>query len=488
MISDVVRTRFAPSPTGFLHVGGARTALFNYLFSKRYNGEFVLRIEDTDLERSTKESEDQLLRTLKWLNLKWDEGPIVGGPYGPYRQSERLDLYQKRAYELVKIDKAYEAYIYPEEMEEIKSQLLSVGKPPHYTYELISEYNTPERINEYKEKGLNPVIFLKMPQKDYQINDLIKGEVIFKKGAIGDFIILRSNGVPTYNFAVVVDDIAMKITHVIRGDDHLSNTLRQVAIYEAFSAEIPEFAHVSMILGPDGKKLSKRHGATSVEEFIKKGILPEALVNYLALLGWSHPEGKEIMDIEEIIFNFSLDRVSSSPAIFDEAKLKWMNGQYLHSKSIEEIYSLAEPFIIESNLLTKEQYEVNKTWIMKAIETIITSVETLSEIPDAISVFLKDITPNLGDQEFLDYFNKDGVREAITLFYEYTQETDKWDTEMITENLKKAIKEAKPQKKAFYMALRKILTDSFHGPDLVNTIYLIGRNRIIQRLERVVQV
>jgi nondiscriminating glutamyl-tRNA synthetase len=436
MISDVVRTRFAPSPTGFLHVGGARTALFNYLFSKRYNGEFILRIEDTDLERSTKESEDQLLRTLKWLDLKWDEGPIVGGPYGPYRQSERLDLYQTKAYELVNNDRAYEAYIYPEEMEEIKSQLLSVGKPPHYTYELISKYNTQERINEYKEKGLKPVVFLKMPQKDYQINDLIKGEVVFKKGAIGDFIILRSNGVPTYNFAVVVDDIAMKITHVIRGDDHLSNTLRQVAIYEAFSAEIPEFAHVSMILGPDGKKLSKRHGATSVEEFIKKGILPEALVNYLALLGWSHPEGKEIMDIEEIIFNFSLDRVSSSPAIFDEAKLKWMNGQYLHSKSIEEIYSLAEPFIIESNLLTKEQYEVNKTWIMKAIETIITSVETLSEIPDAISVFLKDITPNLGDQEFLDYFNKDGVREAITLFYEYTQETDKWDTEMITENLK----------------------------------------------------
>jgi glutamyl-tRNA synthetase, bacterial family len=255
MISDVVRTRFAPSPTGFLHVGGARTALFNYLFSKRYNGEFILRIEDTDLERSTKESEDQLLRTLKWLDLKWDEGPIVGGPYGPYRQSERLDLYQTKAYELVNNDRAYEAYIYPEEMEEIKSQLLSVGKPPHYTYELISKYNTQERINEYKEKGLKPVVFLKMPQKDYQINDLIKGEVVFKKGAIGDFIILRSNGVPTYNFAVVVDDIAMKITHVIRGDDHLSNTLRQVAIYEAFSAEIPEFAHVSMILGPDGKKI-----------------------------------------------------------------------------------------------------------------------------------------------------------------------------------------------------------------------------------------
>jgi len=488
MISDVVRTRFAPSPTGFLHVGGARTALFNYLFAKRYYGKFVLRIEDTDLERSTKESEEQLLRTLKWLNLGWDEGPIVGGPYGPYRQSERLELYQNKAYELVQKGKAYESYIYPEEMEEIKNKLLSEGKPPHYTYELISRFNTQERVNEYKEKGLRPVIFLRMPQKEYKINDLIKGEVVFKKGAIGDFIILRSNGVPTYNFAVVVDDIAMKITHVIRGDDHLSNTLRQVAIYEAFSAEIPEFAHVSMILGPDGKKLSKRHGATSVEEFIKKGILPEALVNYLSLLGWSHPEGKEIMDIDEIISNFSLDRVSSSPAIFDEAKLKWMNGQYLRNKDIEEIYKLAEPFVIESNLLTEEEYEKDKKWVVKALETVITSIETLSEIPEAISIFLKDVTPNLNDEEFLIYFNKSGVRKAIILFYEHTKRSDKWDTEVITENLKKAMKEANPQKKSFYMALRKILTDSFHGPDLVNTIYLIGRERILQRLERVIHI
>ena len=489
MISaNIVRTRFAPSPTGYLHVGGARTALFNYLFSKKNKGKFILRIEDTDVERSTKESENQLLNTLKWLNLEWDEGPIVDGPYKPYRQSERLDLYQNKAYELIEKGEAYEAYIYPEEIEEIKNRLLSESKPPHYSYDLISKYNTPQRIREYNDKGLKPVIFLKMPQKDYEIDDKIKGKVVFKKGSIGDFIILRSNGIPIYNFAVVVDDIEMKITHVIRGDDHLSNTLRQLAIYEAFNVEPPVFAHVSMILGPDGKKLSKRHGATSVEEFINKGFLPEAMVNYLALLGWSHPEGKEILSMDEIIENFGLERLSSSPAIFDENKLKWMNGQYLRKKSIEDIYDLAAPFVIKSNLLTEEQYYLNKKWVLKAIEIIISSVDTLSEIPNELSVFVKDFVPDINDSQFLEYYNKKGVKEAIRLVYQFFQEDDEWEVEKITENIKRAMKEAKPEKKPFYMALRKVLTDSFHGPDLVNTIFLIGRNRIIERLEIVLQV
>ncbi len=488
MISNTVRTRFAPSPTGYLHVGGARTALFNYLFSKKNEGKFILRIEDTDIERSTKESEDQLINTLKWLNLNWDEGPLIGGDYKPYRQSERLEIYQQKAKELIEKGKAYEAYISPEEIEEVKNQLISEGKPPHYSYDLISKYNTEERIEQYNNKGLKPVIFLKMPQKDYELDDKIKGKVIFKKGAIGDFIILRSNGIPTYNFAVVVDDIEMKITHVIRGDDHLPNTLRQMAIYEAFEVEPPIFAHVSMILGPDGKKLSKRHGATSVEEFMVQGYLPEAVDNYLALLGWSHPEGKEILPLSEIIDNFTLDRVNSSPAIFDEKKLKWMNGQYLRNKSLEEIYQLAEPFVIESKLLSKEQYEINKKWVIKALETILSSVDILSEIPEKMEVFLKDVYPDTNDPEFKEYFNKRGVKEAINFIYKYFNEDDRWDLQTITENLKNAMKEANPQKKPFYMSLRKILTDSFHGPDLINTIFLLGRNTVLERLQRVIEI
>lgn len=316
----MIRVRFAPSPTGYLHVGGARTALFNYLFARHTGGTFVLRIEDTDIERSTKESEEKLMESLLWLGISWDEGPDVGGPYGPYRQSERTKIYREHCDRLIKEGKAYPVYAYPEEIEKIHDELLAQGKPPHYSEELFKQFDTPERRKELEERGLQPAIFFKMPRREFVFIDIVKGKVAFKEGSIGDFVILRSNGLPTYNFAVVVDDMTMKITHVIRGDDHLSNTLRQLAIYEAFEVEAPAFAHVSTILGPDGKKLSKRHGHTSIEEFREKGFLPEAFVNFLVLLGWSHPDGKEIMDENEMIEKFSLERLNSSPAVFDVTK------------------------------------------------------------------------------------------------------------------------------------------------------------------------
>ena len=247
-----VRVRFAPSPTGYLHVGGARTALMNYLFARHHGGAFVLRIEDTDMERSSKGLEEQLLDTLLWLGLEWDEGPRIGGAYGPYRQSERVNLYKKYAEELVKAGKAYKVYATPEEIDQVRERLVASGKPPHFSAEDFREFTTPEREKEYSERGENPVIFFKMPRKSYRLADLIKGEITFKEGSIGDFVILRSNGLPIYNFACVVDDHDMEITHVIRGDDHLSNTLRQLAIYEAFEWRPPKFAHVSMILAPTG--------------------------------------------------------------------------------------------------------------------------------------------------------------------------------------------------------------------------------------------
>ncbi|HOO74683.1 MAG TPA: glutamate--tRNA ligase [Tepiditoga sp.] len=482
-----IRTRFAPSPTGFLHVGGARTALYNYLFARRHNGKFILRIEDTDVERSTKESENQLIDALTWMGLEWDEGPQVGGDYGPYRQSERNDIYLSKAKELIEKGSAYEAYIYPEELEQIKEKLLSEGKPPHYDYETISGYDTPERRKEYTGKGNKPVIFFKMPRKDYSINDLIKGPVTFKEGSIGDFILIRSNGQPTYNYAVVIDDMQMKITHVIRGDDHLSNTLRQIAVYEAFEANVPEFAHVSMILGPDGKKLSKRHGATSAEEFRSRGYLPETLLNYLALLGWSNPDGKEIMSVNEMIESFGLDRVNSSPAIFDETKLKWMNGNYIRNANMERIFNLSVPFITEEKLLTQEQCQTSKKWLYEAIELVRTSVEELKDIPKELSVFIKDYEIEY-DSEFMEYFTAQGVKETIKEAYTLIQNDDSWESETILENLKNAMKNAKPQKKSFYLALRKALTNQFHGPDLVKTIHLIGRARVIERLEKVVNL
>ncbi|PLV56334.1 glutamate--tRNA ligase [Thermotoga sp. SG1] len=465
----MVRVRFAPSPTGYLHVGGARTALFNFLFARKEKGRFVLRIEDTDLERSEREYEEKLMDSLRWLGLTWDEGPDVGGDFGPYRQSERVEIYRKYAEILVKEGKAYHVYAYPEEIEEIRERLLSEGKPPHYSQEMFEEYDTPERRREYEEKGLSPAVFFKMPRKDYSLNDVVKGEVIFKKGSIGDFVIMRSNGLPTYNFACVVDDMLMEITHVIRGDDHLSNTLRQLAIYEAFGKKPPVFAHVSTILGPDGKKLSKRHGATSVEAFREMGYLPEAVVNYLALLGWSHPEGKEILSIEELVASFSLDRLSPNPAIFDPQKLKWMNGYYLRNTSLERLVELSRPFFEKSGLKVDDE-----NYLKKVLEVTRERAETLADLPGEARFFFEDPEP-------IDI--PENIEPAFVSLREELQSVD-WEMDRIVKIFKKVLKNSKIKPRDFYMTLRRILTGKDEGPELVNIIPILGKEVFMRRLER----
>ena len=465
----MTRVRFAPSPTGFLHVGGARTALFNFLFARKERGKFVLRIEDTDLERSEKEYEERLMDSLRWLGLTWDEGPDVGGDFGPYRQSERVDIYKKYAEILVKEGKAYHVYAYPEEIEEIREKLLSEGKPPHYSQDMFEEYNTPERRKEYEEKGLSPAVFFKMPRKGYSLNDVVKGEVIFRKGSIGDFVIMRSNGLPTYNFACVVDDMLMEITHVIRGDDHLSNTLRQLAIYEAFEKKPPIFAHVSTILGPDGKKLSKRHGATSVEAFREMGYLPEAVVNYLALLGWSHPEGKEILHMEELIISFSLDRLSPNPAIFDPQKLKWMNGYYLRNLPMEKVVELSRPFFKKAGIEVGDE-----EYLKKVLEVTRERAETLTDLPEEARFFFEDPEPVTIPEE---------LRTAFVSLKEELQNAD-WEMEHIVKILKKVLKGSKIRPRDFYMTLRRILTGKDEGPELVNIIPILGKEAFMRRLER----
>ncbi|MBN2218830.1 MAG: glutamate--tRNA ligase [Kosmotogaceae bacterium] len=479
----MIRVRFAPSPTGYLHVGGARTALFNYLFAKHYGGKLVLRVEDTDISRSTKEFEDQLMESLLWLGITWDEGPDVGGAFGPYRQSERGPVYREMIGDLLQRKQAYEVHAYPEEIEELHDKLLSEGKAPHYDQEMLEVFNTVERISEFKSKGLRPVVFFKMPRKDYRLPDLIKGEVVFKEGAIGDFVIMRSNGQPIYNFAVVADDITMEISHVIRGDDHLSNTLRQLALYEAFGAPIPSFAHVSMILGPDGRKLSKRHGDTSVEQFRDRGFLPEAFFNFLTLLGWSHPDGKEILHLEEIIESFSIERVNTSAAIFDEAKAKWMNGVYIRESDLERITDLAVPFIIESNLMTSEEAVANRKWLKRAIDSVRKGVETLSEIPDKMRLYFED--PQVTVFTPSDDVEK-GVYKALEAFKDQVEYLDSWNNDEIVGTIRSILKELKPDRKGFYMTLRKILTSVEEGPELVDIIFLLGRNKTLNRLQRAI--
>jgi len=461
-----VRVRFAPSPTGYLHVGGARTALFNYLFARKTNGKFILRIEDTDLERSEKVFEEQLINALRWLGLDWDEGPDIGGPYGPYRQSERTELYHYYAQELIKQGKAYEVYAYPEEIEQLREKLLAEGKAPHYTREMLEPYNTPERKREYEEKGLRPAIYFSMPRKDYVINDVVKGEVVFKAGSVGDFALLRSNGMPTYNYACVIDDGLMKITHVLRGDDHLSNTVKQVALYEALGWPVPVFGHVSMILGPDGSKLSKRHGATSVEEFKARGYLPEALVNFLALLGWSHPEGKEILTKEELIGSFSLERLVKNPAIFNPDKLRWMNSEHIRMKDTKELVKLAKTFI---------NRDVDEAYLEKVIVAVKDRIEELSQLPELTDFFFE--RPNVSIEKTPE------AVETYKALLEELQKVEVWNKENVYASFKTAMKNAKLKGKDFYMTLRLILTGKNEGPELIDILEILGKEEVIARIQ-----
>jgi len=470
----MVRLRFAPSPTGYLHVGGARTALFNFLYARRMKGKFILRIEDTDIERSEKEFEEGLINALKWLGLEWDEGPDVGGEYGPYRQSERLEIYHKYANRLIEEDKAYEVYAYPEEIEKLREELLAKRKAPHYTREMLEKFTTPERKKEYEEKGLKPAIYFSMPRKEYVLNDIVKGEVTFKEGTVGDFAIIRSNGVPIYNFACVIDDYLMKITHVIRGDDHLSNTVKQIALYEALGWEIPQFGHVSMILGPDAKKLSKRHGATSVEEFRERGYLPQAVVNFLALLGWSHPEGKEIMTMEEMISVFSLDRLGKNPAIFDPKKLKWMNAEHFRNLDEEGILKVSKPYLMK--FVSEEEIDKDKKWFVRLLNAIKDRVEELIDIPHLIEFFFIEPEVNISLSE--------EVKEVYKKLIEEINKIEEWNEQKIYQAFKNAMKGSKVKGKEFYMNLRIVLTGREEGPELIDIVYLLGKQKLISRLQK----
>ena len=330
-----VRVRFAPSPTGYLHIGGARTAMYNYLYAKAMGGKYILRIEDTDTERSERKFEDSQIEDLKWLGITHDEGPDVGGDYGPYRQSERGHIYKSWAEKLLDRGHAYHCFCTEEELTAKKEIATTEKQAPHYDGKCrnLTKAEVTTRIA----AGEEAVIRFKAPLKAYAFTDHVRGEVVFPEGMVGDFVIMRANGIPVYNYAVVVDDASMKITHVIRAEEHLPNTLRQLMLYEAFGETPPEFAHGSLLIGEDRQKLSKRHGATSVNLYKEMNYLPAALLNYLCLLGWSHPEEKDIFDIHTLGTIFNLDRFTKAPAIYDIKKLDFINGQHLRHLPIETI-------------------------------------------------------------------------------------------------------------------------------------------------------
>jgi glutamyl-tRNA synthetase/nondiscriminating glutamyl-tRNA synthetase len=388
-----VRVRFAPSPTGYVHVGNARTELFNWLFARHQGGQFILRIEDTDAERSKPEYERQLIHDLRWFGLDWDEGPDVGGPHGPYRQSERQAIYAEQVEKLIAQGDAYYCFCTAEQLEAERQEELKAGRQPRYSGRCRKL--AADEVSRRKSAGEPAAVRLKIAESSFFWNDRVHGPTTISSDVIGDPVIVRSEGLPAYNFAVVIDDHLMEITHVIRGDDHISNTPRQLAVYRALGWEPPEFAHLSTILGPDRTRLSKRHGATSMESFREMGILPEALRNYLLLLGWSASDGKtEILNTAEMIAQFSLDRITKSPAVFDPQKLSWLNGVYLvklpDEQKVEHFRKLVTETLTQERYITEGDIEKAKELIDRILLVIVESKGKANLIELANLIFKYD--------------------------------------------------------------------------------------------------
>ena len=387
------RVRFAPSPTGLLHVGNARTALYNWLFARHTGGEFLLRIEDTDLERSEARHEAQLVEDLKWLGLSWDEGPHPAGegaegPHAPYRQSERLEIYRWHTEQLLREHKAYRCFCTFEELEAERLRAVAEHRPQVYSGKCrgIGTADSDARAA----AGEPFAVRLRIPDRPLRFHDIVRGDVEFASDTVSDPILVRSSGVPVYNYVVTVDDALMEITHVIRGDDHISNTPKQVAIYESFGWPVPEFAHLSTILGSDRERLSKRHGATSIASFREMGILPEALVNYLALLGWGAEGGtRETFSIEELTREFKLERVTAAPAIFDWAKLHWLNRHYLKQCEPLRLVALTTPYFEAGGLLAPQADTETLSWVEKLIALFLPSLDQLDQLPSKASFIFK---------------------------------------------------------------------------------------------------
>lgn len=475
-----LKVRFAPSPTGPFHIGGARSALFNWLVARHADGTFLVRIEDTDLKRSTKESEENIKDSLKWLGMNWDEGIDVGGPHGPYRQTERLDLYKKEVQRLLDEGKAYYCYCSAEELEKSRKAQLDAGKTP--IYDEHCRHLTEEEKAKYEAEGRKPVVRLKV-RKDgvFAFDDMVRGHVEFQAAGVGDFIIMKSDGIPVYNFAVVIDDAFMEVTHVIRAEEHLSNTPRQLAIYEALGYKPPKFGHISLILGEDHKKMSKRHGATSVTEYRNMGYLPEAVVNYLALLGWTPKGEQEIFTEEELIKQFSMKRVSSNDAVFDINKLNWINFQYMKKLDADQLYDLIVPFLVKAGYVDAAVNEEKKDWLKKVIWFMKDHIYFAGQAADELRFFFEDM-PKITDENVLAVMKEETSGKLLKAFIEDLKALETFDQAEIKKCFNACMKAQGIKGKAAYEPTRIALTGVTQGPGMFEMMELFGREKTMDRL------
>src|SRR5437899_3893522 len=468
--SSNVRVRFAPSPTGHLHVGNARTALFNWLFARQKGGTMVLRIEDTDVDRSEARFEGQLINDLKWLGLDWDEGPDVGGSFGPYRQSDRLPIYREHAERLLSEHKAYLCFCTEAELQQERERAAAEHRQPIYSGKCRTV--DPAEAQDRRVSGEACAIRLRIPEHPIRFHDIVHGAVEFSNEVVSDPIILRSSGMPVYNHVVVIDDALMKITHVIRGDDHLSNTPKQVALYEALGWPVPEFAHLSTILGADRERLSKRHGATSIANFRDMGVLPAALVNYLALLGWAPTGGtREIFLLNELVKEFSLERVTPSPAVFDMEKLYWLNRHYIKQKPVEQLAIVARLYFEDAGLLAEPLDSGMETWFDRVLALVAPSVDRLDQLPERANlIFYYDAKAALAsadNAEVLGWANTDAVLTRLTV--KFLEDEVTCQGSLTAEQVKNIVNEVKAETgvkgKELFHPIRIVETGSHSGPE-----------------------
>jgi nondiscriminating glutamyl-tRNA synthetase len=485
-MSSEVRVRFAPSPTGHLHIGGARSALFNYLFARNHGGKFIVRIEDTDQQRNVESAEEKLIASMQWLGLDWDESIDVGGPHEPYRSMDRLDIYTKYIQQLIGEGKAYSCYCTPEELDKEREELKAKGLMPMYSGRC--RHLSAEQREAFEKEGRKPSVRFRVQEnREYVVKDHIRGEVTFESNGIGDFVIARPDGIPTYNFAVVVDDCLMKISHVIRGEEHLSNTPRQLMVYEGLGFDAPEFAHVALILNKDRQKMSKRDESVVqfVEQYRELGYLPEALLNFLVLLGWS-PEGEEeIFSKEELIKRFSLDRVSKSPAVFDQDKLKWMNNYYIKQQSVERIVELCLPHLQQAGLVPAQLTAEQEDWVTRLVALYQEQLSYGAEIVELASLFFRNKI-EYGKEE-LAVLAEEQVPTVLSAFAEQLDSLSSFTDEDIKQALKSVQKSTGFKGKSLFMPIRAAVTGELHGRDLNHTISLIGKETVTTRLRSLIQ-
>lgn len=483
-----VRVRFAPSPTGYVHIGGLRTALYNYLFAKKQGGKYILRVEDTDRTRYVEGAVEGMIEAVQWAGVMHDEGPMLEdgklvqrGDYGPYIQSERLDIYNKHIEELLEKGHAYYCFCSKERLDKVRDEQKKQGLTPKYDghCRAISLEEARKRVA----SGEDHVVRLKLPEnKDITFHDIVRGTVTMNTNDLDDQVLIKADGFPTYHFAVIVDDHFMGITHIVRGEEWLPSTPKHVFLYEAFGWEAPEYVHLPNILNKSKKKLSKRHGDVAVQDFKAKGYLPEALVNYIALVGWTPEGNEEIMSMEEMIEKFSFERVSKSGGVFDVDKLNWVNSHYIKGADLDRLTKLCMPYLIEGGLIAEDKSDEKYEWVRRIVKTSQERIEYLAQIVEYAKSFF-DEEVKLESDDVKDVLQKEHVGELLNIFKEKVEAAEEINDEFGKKVFKMIQKDTGIKGKNLYMPIRAALTGQLHGPDIDQVIVILGRDTLIRRVE-----